>query len=97
MLNLEKALDAGWSDCIKSARNGQTKGILIYVEMININKEDQMMTPEGKKRRSDAAKKAAKKRKLSARAKKANVSRGSKGRKAAAKKAIARMKEEGKL
>jgi hypothetical protein len=56
-----------------------------------------MITPEWKKKRSEAAKKAAQKRKLSKRAKDANVTRGKKGRKAAAKKAVATMREEGKL
>jgi len=49
------------------------------------------------KKRSEAGKKAARTKKLSARAKKANVTRGSKGRKQAAKKAVATMREEGKL
>jgi len=56
-----------------------------------------MMTPEWKRKRSEAAKKAAKKRKLIKRAKDANITRGTKGRKAAAKKAVATMREEGKL
>jgi hypothetical protein len=56
-----------------------------------------MMTPEWKKKRNEGAKKAAKKRKLSKRAKDANVTRGKKGRKAAAKKAVATMRKQGKL
>jgi hypothetical protein len=56
-----------------------------------------MMTPEWKKKRSEAAKKAARTKKLSKRARAANVTRGKKGRKAAAKKAVTTMRKEGKL